>query len=74
LGATLDRYDVSEHEYQKAESKYAKLFYRACDFENAVLARPIASIADIIAKIRIMHRARGWLMIKPTLSNDSKIN
>jgi hypothetical protein len=54
LGVILDRYDGSEHEYREVESKYAKLFYRACDIENAVLAKPIASVADIIAKIRII--------------------
>ena len=54
LGGILDRYDVRAHEYHKAESRYAKLFYRVSDIENAVLARPIASVADIIVKVRII--------------------
>jgi hypothetical protein len=54
LGALLDRDDISEQDYQDAEARYASLFDRQCDLEDAVLAAPITAIADIAVKVEII--------------------
>jgi hypothetical protein len=54
LGALLDRDDISDDVYQKANAEYDALFDRVCHAEDDVIAAPISSDADVIAKLRVV--------------------
>jgi hypothetical protein len=54
LGAFLDRDDISDDIYQKANAEYDALFDRVCHAEDDVLAAPISSDADVTAKLRVI--------------------
>jgi hypothetical protein len=54
LSALLDRDDISDDDYQKANAEYDALFDRVCHAEDDVIAAPISSDADVIAKLRVI--------------------
>jgi hypothetical protein len=54
LGAFLDREDISDALYQKASAEYDALFDLVCRAEDEVIAAPISSDADVIAKLRVI--------------------
>jgi hypothetical protein len=54
LGALLDREDISDDVYQKANAEYDALFDRVCHAEDDVIAAPISSDSDVIAKLRVI--------------------
>jgi hypothetical protein len=54
LGALLDRDDISDDVYQKANAEYDALFDRVCHAEDDVIAAPISSDVDVIAKLRVV--------------------
>jgi hypothetical protein len=56
LGALLDRDDISDDVYQKANAEYDALFDRVCHAEDDVIAAPISSDADVVAKLRVITR------------------
>jgi len=59
LGAFLDRDDIGDDDYQKANAEYDTLFDRVCHAEDNLIAAPISSDADVIAKLRVLtHRLR----------------
>jgi hypothetical protein len=53
-GAFLDREDISDALYQKASAEYDALFDLVCRAEDDVIAAPISSDADVIAKLRVI--------------------
>ena len=59
LGAFLDREDISVAFYQKASAEYDAQFDPVCHGEAEVIAAPISSDSDLIAKLRVvMERVR----------------
>jgi hypothetical protein len=54
LGAFLDCEDISDDLYQKANAEYDALFDLVSRAEDDVIAAPIASDADLIAKLRVI--------------------
>jgi hypothetical protein len=59
LGALLDRENISDDVYRKANAEYDALFDRVCQAEDDVIAAPISSDTDVIAKLRVLtHRLR----------------
>jgi hypothetical protein len=54
LSALMDRDDISDDVYQNANLEYDALFDRVCHAEDEVIAAPISSDADLIAKLRVV--------------------
>jgi hypothetical protein len=59
LGALLDRDDLRDDVYQKANTECDALFDRVCQAEDDVIAAPISSDADVIAKLRVITQRLG---------------
>jgi hypothetical protein len=54
LGAFLDREDIDDDLYEKANAEYDALFDLVCHAEDDVIAAPIWSDADLVAKLRVV--------------------
>jgi hypothetical protein len=67
LCALLDRDDISDDVYEKANAEYDALFDRVCQAEDDVIAAPISSDSDVIAKLRVItQRVRlGSNVVEP---------
>ena len=50
----VKRDDISDDVYQEANAEYDALFDRVCHAEDDVIAAPISSDADVIAKLRVI--------------------
>lgn len=54
LGILLDRDNMSDAEFQELDREYDAVFDRLREAEDAVLAAPISSDSDVIAKLRVI--------------------